>query len=405
MVTRKLGFRYLWIDTMCILQDNPKDKDEEIQKMGDIYAGSTCNIAAASANDSRSSLFTRVLPLLSNQCYLRPSGSGGTFAIRNISGEGRQPLNDRGWVVQEKVLSPRSLEYTNVGIRWHCKGTADNESQIPSLWGWNRLLKHFQSSQARHQLRDNTGGRKRSISWPTQLDIAFTDAEKYVGQMAWTFIVGIYCRAKFSHEDDRKVGLLGVVSALKEHTGLSVTHGVCHDLFPYCLLWCMWGPLCFSENPPHYGPSWSNLYRYCGTCQVNSAYDEPHYCATNYSFDDHSSMISLTARSFRYLLKPKEATVELANDVDIPDSTGDLPKLSLYMDVTVINPIQVEFILLVQSPSHYEGLVLRKAPDNSGLWTRIGAFKDADENRTKYNKESYQGVLALFSEEKSYSIA
>ncbi|OAL44085.1 hypothetical protein IQ07DRAFT_464255, partial [Pyrenochaeta sp. DS3sAY3a] len=48
-VARRLGHRYLWIDTMCIIQNNAQDKEEEVRKMGDIYAGAVCNIAAVSA--------------------------------------------------------------------------------------------------------------------------------------------------------------------------------------------------------------------------------------------------------------------------------------------------------------------------------------------------------------------
>ncbi|OAL43879.1 hypothetical protein IQ07DRAFT_478550, partial [Pyrenochaeta sp. DS3sAY3a] len=48
-VTRRLGLRYVWIDSLCIRQDNDEEKIEEINKMGDIYAGSFCNILAVSA--------------------------------------------------------------------------------------------------------------------------------------------------------------------------------------------------------------------------------------------------------------------------------------------------------------------------------------------------------------------
>lgn len=57
-VTQRLGYRYLWIDSLCIQQDNEEDKQEEIIKMGDIYGGSICNIATVSAPDSTDSLFT-----------------------------------------------------------------------------------------------------------------------------------------------------------------------------------------------------------------------------------------------------------------------------------------------------------------------------------------------------------
>jgi hypothetical protein len=408
MVTRKLGFRYLWIDTMCILQDNTIDKAEEIQKMGDIYAGSTCNIAAVSASDSRSSLFTRYLPFISNPCYFRASGTGDTFAIRTWSDTIHNPLDHRAWVIQEKILSPRALNYTHAGISWHCNGSVDPVLPLNPQSAWNVLLELFQLSPARYGLPDNTGGPKRSTSWPTQLDrtnIALTDYEKSTGQRAWFTIVSSYCRAKFSYEDDRKVGLLGVISTLKERTGLSVSHGVCHDFFPYCLLSAIWGPQLRIENPSYYGPSWSNLYRHGKTIQLSPRYHESaQYCATNYFFDDHHSIISLTGRYFRYFFKPKEAT-DLPNGtfgIDIPDSEGNPQKLSLYMDSEVINSIQVELVLLVQGQTYYGGLVLQEVAGNSGLWTRLGAFEDSWDNQFRF--KIHQEIPAFFSEEKSYRI-
>ncbi|KAF2743995.1 hypothetical protein M011DRAFT_409399, partial [Sporormia fimetaria CBS 119925] len=49
LVTRRLGFDYLWIDSLCILQDSTEDWEHEARDMGDIYRGSIVRIAAASA--------------------------------------------------------------------------------------------------------------------------------------------------------------------------------------------------------------------------------------------------------------------------------------------------------------------------------------------------------------------
>jgi hypothetical protein len=49
-VTRKLGIRYLWVDALCIIQDNVTDKSREIERMGKVYKNATVTIAAASAS-------------------------------------------------------------------------------------------------------------------------------------------------------------------------------------------------------------------------------------------------------------------------------------------------------------------------------------------------------------------
>lgn len=59
-VTRTFGVRYLWIDSLCIIQhgDNMQDRKREAKCMGEVYRHSYCNISAADAMDSKDSLFT-----------------------------------------------------------------------------------------------------------------------------------------------------------------------------------------------------------------------------------------------------------------------------------------------------------------------------------------------------------
>lgn len=49
-VARTLGFRYLWIDSLCIIQDSPEDKACEIEKMGRVYNNASLTISAGNAD-------------------------------------------------------------------------------------------------------------------------------------------------------------------------------------------------------------------------------------------------------------------------------------------------------------------------------------------------------------------
>jgi hypothetical protein len=51
-LTRRLGFVYIWIDSLCIIQDSAEDWNHEARLMGKIYTNATCNIAASDAPDS-----------------------------------------------------------------------------------------------------------------------------------------------------------------------------------------------------------------------------------------------------------------------------------------------------------------------------------------------------------------
>ncbi|PQE03115.1 heterokaryon incompatibility protein [Rutstroemia sp. NJR-2017a BVV2] len=51
-ITRALGLRYLWIDSLCIIQDDKDDWQFESAKMANIYLGSCVTIAATASFDS-----------------------------------------------------------------------------------------------------------------------------------------------------------------------------------------------------------------------------------------------------------------------------------------------------------------------------------------------------------------
>jgi hypothetical protein len=53
-ITRRVGLRHVWIDSLCIVQDDIKDWQEQSAQMASIYAGSFITIAATSSNDSDS---------------------------------------------------------------------------------------------------------------------------------------------------------------------------------------------------------------------------------------------------------------------------------------------------------------------------------------------------------------
>lgn len=123
---RMLGLRYLWIDTLCIMQDSPQDMDLEIIKMDQYYENAHVTIAAGSASAcTRGFLEYRPefdLPLASIR-YPCPDGASGNI---NIIKYDRyyprfEPLNTRGWALQELALSSRVLTYGNWQLYWWCQ--------------------------------------------------------------------------------------------------------------------------------------------------------------------------------------------------------------------------------------------------------------------------------------------
>jgi hypothetical protein len=137
-ITRELGLRYIWIDALCIIQDDHDDWAAESSKMGDIYHGSTLSVTA---NDSTStsggvfiqgsaSLFERTTYARAFLRAMYPKNNKETL-IHVVPEQGDlSALNERGWTLQESILSPRTIGVTNSELKWSCERGTFWESGI-----------------------------------------------------------------------------------------------------------------------------------------------------------------------------------------------------------------------------------------------------------------------------------
>jgi hypothetical protein len=131
-ISKKLGLKYLWIDSLCIIQDSVDNWQKESALMGSVFGGSTITIAASSARDG------------SQGCFMKPtyfSGGlraritdGGLRRVQEFSGRGAYErstiethLGTRAWALQEKMLSPRTIHFGDRGAFWECRRTIASE--------------------------------------------------------------------------------------------------------------------------------------------------------------------------------------------------------------------------------------------------------------------------------------
>ena len=122
--TRKLNISYLWIDSLCIIQDSPSDWEEEAGRMAKIYAGSVCTLSALGSKDSNGgffrvpenemeSVFRYDLTLASQRIRVFPS-KPNTWVLDG-------PLMGRAWTLQERELSRRVLHFARRKLLWECE--------------------------------------------------------------------------------------------------------------------------------------------------------------------------------------------------------------------------------------------------------------------------------------------
>jgi len=134
-VSRGLGLKYVWIDALCIIQDSPEDWNHESAQMADIYSNSYCNLAATSTDDCQGGLIRTRNPDILRTTVFNTNWKGacnGPIGLtdrylftRNVD---EAPLNGRGWVVQERLLSPRTLHFGKDQLFWECYKTNACES-------------------------------------------------------------------------------------------------------------------------------------------------------------------------------------------------------------------------------------------------------------------------------------
>lgn len=121
-LTRCLGFRYLWIDAFCIIQDSEDDKMHEINKMGTIYKNTVLTIAAASAQGVHDGFLHEVSAL--HHCVVPFKLTNGCTGIVHFSSSSSDPLHDplnsRAWTLQEVMMSARNLYFGRSGMQWAC---------------------------------------------------------------------------------------------------------------------------------------------------------------------------------------------------------------------------------------------------------------------------------------------
>jgi hypothetical protein len=127
LVAKALGIKYIWIDSLCIIQDDRKDWLVQSAKMGSIYINSTLTVAAHSARQCNEGFLWRsqVSPIL--RILPRQSGFGFLVSIPDIDNHTiakrflRSEISHRAWTLQELTLSPRILHFVENRLFWECE--------------------------------------------------------------------------------------------------------------------------------------------------------------------------------------------------------------------------------------------------------------------------------------------
>jgi hypothetical protein len=186
-ITRYLGFRYLWIDSLCIVQDDTADWAREAGLMTEVYGGSAVTIAASSATDgSVGCFFNRPKTW---RCQIRASRDAGQMFYDGVTEHSLGPLNiplhSRAWVVQERYLPRRILHFYKNEVFWDCLQSCKCET-FP-----NELIDSIYT-------------------------YAFSLSSKNITRLQWPHIVNYYSQRKLTRSSDKLVAIGGLARLIHE---------------------------------------------------------------------------------------------------------------------------------------------------------------------------------------------
>ncbi|KAI1427217.1 heterokaryon incompatibility protein-domain-containing protein [Xylaria sp. FL1777] len=288
-IAEALGIRYLWIDSLCIVQDDPLEWEVEAASMKDVYSGAILTIAASEASQSTEGCFKNQSSAPgpshdSPQTYKEqellaffttPPYSTDRLSdiVRIQAGDVRGAtqqniLSTRGWTLQEHVLSQRMIFCMRRSLYWQCMSTYQTEP--------GAIFRARREGQFIH----------KGLTWVFQdgFDASYEDT--------WRIWMTNYSKRKFSFVRDRLCALAGIVQHYQEMAGGLPVLGLWDFSITRDLLWVRTGT-CYDMGQSVKDlniPSWSWL-----SCPATITFDlwklTNRSKPVNEAIQDHTNLI------------------------------------------------------------------------------------------------------------------
>lgn len=209
--TRRLGLRYLWIDSLCIIQQDVEDWEKQGAKMASIYEHSYITLAATSGRSSHDGCFFTASPEYRAREIKLPDESGvehRMFVRRHLphwllpnpahslkSYAQHFPLLERAWVYQERLLSRRVIHFGPHELIFECNTSSACECSFMNNAPANLQLKPRHASIL-------------SLEPPSGFAINDVDMRAY----QWRKLVEEYSALNLTYESDRLPAIAGLAS-------------------------------------------------------------------------------------------------------------------------------------------------------------------------------------------------
>lgn len=256
-VTRSIGLRYLWIDSVCIFQDSQLDWAHESSLMRTYYKDAILTIAADSASGDHQGFLNIDRTLQSQHVqvpFRRCSSPWGSAPMGYVYFRPHYPLSatlspgplsNRAWTMQEAMLSRRILHYGQSLQFWECEKEIYTESStVPtSVDAHPRITSNslfLPPENMNPEITSPTSGKAVTVQSPSS---------------RWLELVGDYIRRQITFQKDTLTAISGIAREMQSKTNMQFCAGIWMEDLHRGLCWRRSGA---SVQPATYiAPSWS----------------------------------------------------------------------------------------------------------------------------------------------------
>lgn len=282
-ISRKLGIQYVWIDSLCIIQDDRKDWEIEAAKMASIYHGAELVLAATGSADGAGGCLFQREPFITVsgsfpdgkpfQVHGRRKVEHGVFGWNTDTNASKgssnpisgtiigdvqdHPLMTRAWCFQERLLATRILHYTKNEIVFDCLSSMECECGALEKHDKDSLIHPRRIIKTGHKYVTETKSYKSSWSRP------FTPLEGEAKERAehhelWRDLIIQYSQKQITHRTDGLPAIAGLATKWSNKLTGNYLAGLWErDLLNH-LRW-MPDEKDSGQEPQYIAPSWSWL--------------------------------------------------------------------------------------------------------------------------------------------------
>ncbi|KIM97278.1 hypothetical protein OIDMADRAFT_65126, partial [Oidiodendron maius Zn] len=235
-ITRRLGHRYIWIDSLCIIQDSKPDWEHEAARMAEVYQNAWLTISATRSSSPTSGCYNstekqtvELRGVIRNSPFILHARRAmehvpSDWGVDPKNAPMRRfplPLLTRGWAFQERLLSARVLHFGPQELFWECRERVTCECKGIKEWDRDANIVTYQGAPPKI----------------TQNRFVNSAAKRDQMHARWRSLVEEYSRRRLTVGTDRLPAFAGLATEMQGYLSQRYFAGLWEDSFVADLCW------------------------------------------------------------------------------------------------------------------------------------------------------------------------